>query len=176
MKKGILLLLSIVLFITSCESDNNSDTTLLEADLLGTWNLKEQTLDGNMVFTKNGITSKATVVGYAKNIDMSLTFNNNPKKVVSEGKYTLVTTSTFLGQTLVEEQVVESENDPAENPNWELNGNNITLSNDISLPSNLIVESFNGKTLTLKAEIDENISDKGDSIVIKTTIYFVLEK
>lgn len=107
---------------------------------------------------------------------MSLTFGDNPKTLSAQGQYTVVTTVNFDDQTTTEEEMVEAISDPFENPIWVLNGNNITLSNDLSLPQNLIVESFIGNTLTLKAEIDETESDNGQTITVKTVMYFVLEK
>lgn len=176
MKIKHLLLVAFVTILASCESDNSSDIAISEADLLGTWNIKEQTLDGSIVFVENGQTSTATYEAFAKDIDMKMTFGNNPKKVSAEGKYTLVATVNLLGQSQTDEELVEAINDPLENPNWELNGNNITLSNDNTLPGNLIIESYNGTTLRLKADINEIEADSGQSITIKTTVYFVLEK
>lgn len=176
MKFKILLLLSVISIFTSCESDNSLDTDITETNLIGTWNIKEQTIEGSFVFVDNGQTQTASYEAYAKDISMSLTFGDNPKTLSAQGQYTVVTTVNFDDQTTTEEEMVEAISDPFENPIWVLNGNNITLSNDLSLPQNLIVESFIGNTLTLKAEIDETESDNGQTITVKTVMYFVLEK
>ena len=80
------------------------------------------------------------------------------------------------GQTQTDEEYVEVVSIPSENPTWSLNGNNILLSNDFSLPQNMIIESYDGSKLVLKAEIDETETEKGQSIAIKTTMLIVLEK
>lgn len=176
MKIKILLLLAVVTFFSSCESDNTLETAITEADLIGTWNVIEQNLDGNVVFVDNGQTQTASYNAFAKNLNMTLNFGDNPKKVSAQGNYTLVATVNYNGQAETDEEFVEAISDPAENPTWALNGNNITLSNDYSLPQNLIVESYDDQKLKLKAEIDETENDNGLSITIKSNIYFVLEK
>ena len=176
MKFKHLLLIAFITILASCESDNSSDITISEADLIGSWNVLEQSVDGSIVVTENGQTTTATYDAFAKNLDMSLTFTDNPKKVNAEGNYTLVTTLILAGQTQTDEEFVEIVNDPSENPNWTLNGNNITLSDDFDIPQNLIIESYDGKTLKIKAKINETEADSGQSITIKTTVYFVLEK
>lgn len=176
MKFKNLLLLAIITFLSSCETDNNPNTTLTEADLIGTWQINEKTLEGSIEIVDNGQTQTATYNAYAKDINASLTFGDNPKKASGQGNYTLVATANFVGQTQTEEEWVELISDPNENPTWSLNGNNITLSNDLNLPQNLIVESYDGKILTLKAEINETETDNGQSVTLKTSAYFISEK
>jgi hypothetical protein len=176
MKTKILLLLAVVTFFSSCENDNNVNIAITEADLIGTWSLIEQTINGSIAYTDNGQTTTVNYDAFAKDIDMTLTFGENPKKVNAEGSYTLVTTINALGQSQTSEELAEAITDPAEYPTWALNGNNITLSNDYTLPQNLIVESYIGNILTLRADIDETETDNGQSVTIKTTAYFVLKK
>ncbi|MFK8058994.1 MAG: hypothetical protein AB8B78_02785 [Polaribacter sp.] len=176
MKFKILLLLTFITLFSSCETDNTTNIAITEADLLGTWQVKEQTLKGTITYTISGITNTVDYDAYAKDISMTLTFNDTPKKVSASGKYTLVATSSFLGQPITEEELVEADTNPAQNPTWALNGNNLTMSNDNNIPQNLIVESYDGKILRLKAEIDEPENSNSQDVNIKTTIYFVLEK
>ena len=49
MKFKILLLFTVVTLFTSCESNNDLDIAITETDLIGTWNIKEQTLEGTIV-------------------------------------------------------------------------------------------------------------------------------
>ena len=133
-------------------------------------------MDGSIVFVYNGQTTNATYNAFAKDIDMTITFNDNPKISTAEGKYTLVATVNFGGQTETEEELVEAISDPSENPNWVLNGNNITLSNESTLPQNLIVDSYDGKKLKLKAQVNETETENGLTITLTSELYFVLEK
>lgn len=170
-----LFLLAFVFF--SCETEDSTTVLLTEADLVGTWNLKEQTLEnGSIEYSDSGQTLSATYSAYAKDIDFTMTFSDNPKTVKAEGKYTLVATASFAGQTNTEEELVETVNDPTLNPTWTLNGNNITITDDSDFPANLIVDSYNGTTLRLKASVDETETDGSTTVTIKATVYLVLEK
>lgn len=176
MKKKILLFISALVLLSSCETNNDIDIVISESGLIGTWNIIEQTLDGSVSFTEDGQTSNLTYNAFAKDINMTLTFTDNPKKASAEGSYTLVVTTSFNGQTQTSEEPAEAINDPSELPTWELNGNNITFSNDFDLPQNLIIESFSGNKLILKAEINESESDNDESFTLKADVRFVLEK
>ena len=101
--KHIIFFLSISLFF-SCETDDSTTILITESDLTGTWNLVEQRIeDGTISYSGNGQSITANYSVYAKNIAMTMTFDASPKKVITEGKYTLVATATILGQTNTEE-------------------------------------------------------------------------
>lgn len=174
--KILLLFITAITLLSSCESDNTLETAITETDLIGTWNITEQTMDGNVVLVNNGQTQTATYSAFAKNLNLTLNFVDNPKKVSAQGNYTLVATANYNGQNETEEEYLEAISDPSEDPTWALNGNNITLSNDYSLPQNLIVESYDGKKLKLIGEVNETETNGDLSITIKANLYFVLEK
>ena len=177
MKFKSLLLIALITILAACETDNSLNVSITEADLIGTWNLTEQRLEnGKIVYVGLGQNITASYNSYTKDEDMRITFSSNPKILSAEGSYTIVATVNINGQTQTDEEVAEAITDPAENPNWELNGNNITLSNDTNLPANLIIDSYNGTVLTLRSEINETITDSGQSATVKATMYLILEK
>ncbi|PQJ78556.1 hypothetical protein [Polaribacter porphyrae] len=177
MKLKHFLIIAFLATFTACDTDDNLNISITEADLIGTWNLKEQRIeDGSVSYVSSGKNITALYSAYAKEINMTLTFADNPKKASTEGKYTIVATATYNGRTETEEEEVYAINDPNENPNWELDGNNITFSNDKNIPANLVVDSYDGKTLRLKAIVNQTEKDGLESITIKGTMYMVLEK
>jgi hypothetical protein len=176
MKLKKLVVLAIFAIFSCCETNNDLNTPITENELIGTWNVTEQTLDATISYTDNGQTETATIDSFSKDINLTLLFTDNPKKAIAEGDYTLVSTVTVGGQTQTDEEYVEVVSIPSENPTWSLNGNNILLSNDFSLPQNMMIESYDGSKLVLKAEINETETENGQSIAIKTIMLIVLEK
>jgi hypothetical protein len=179
MKTKILLFFTTVLFLTGCQSNDNLDINITNADLIGAWNLTSQTIEnGEMSITSSGTTLSITYSAEAKDIDMLYTFSENPNSLLLEGSYKFLTTATFLGETEVEEQLIDTSNDPIDATSWVLNSNNtITITDSTtSLPTILTIEDFSTNYIKLKGVIDESESDSGDSITIKATIYMTLEK
>lgn len=174
MKIKKLLVIAFITILASCESNNDADLLMTEAELIGTWNVTDQTLDAEVSFTENGKTETASINSYSEDLNFTLTFSNNPKVVKAEGNYTLISTVNADGRTETSEEYIEADVDDF--PSWSLNGNNIVLTDDNDLPQNMIIESYNGTKLVLKSEIDETESDQGQSITIKTTMLIVLEK
>ena len=176
MKTKILSLIVFVLILSSCETED-TNVTVTEADLIGVWNLTEQTIENGLItYSGNGQNLSATYSAYAKNIEMTLTFTDNPKKIYATGKYTIVTTVSALGQTQTEEEEIYAVNDPDLSPTWELNGNIILFSNDSDFPANMIIDSFDGTTLRLRGEVDETVSENGQSATAKATMRMALMK
>ncbi|MFY9243176.1 MAG: hypothetical protein WAO74_09125 [Polaribacter sp.] len=66
MKLKNLILITLFAVFISCESDNSLDVSITDADLIGTWNIKDQTMDGNLVYTANGQTLTATHSAFCK--------------------------------------------------------------------------------------------------------------
>ena len=176
MKLKKLAVLVVIAIFSCCETNNDLDASITETELIGTWNVTEQTLDAIISYTDNGQTETATINSYSKDINLTLLFTDNPKTAIAEGNYTIVSTVAVGGQTQTDEEYVEVVSMASENPTWSLNGNNILLSNDYNLPQNMIIESYDGSQLMLKAEINETETENGQSIAIKTTMLIVLEK
>ena len=178
MKTKILLLLALVTFITACETNDNANINISNADLIGTWNLKSQTLeDGSFSITTQGQTLTATYSALAKDIDFTYSFSENPNKVNLQGSYTFVTTASFLGQNEVEEQEINTDLSPITSANWSLsNGNIIKITENGELPAILNVEEFSSNYMKLTGEINETVTENGETIIIKATIYIELEK
>ncbi|MEO9571601.1 MAG: lipocalin family protein [Polaribacter sp.] len=177
MKTKILLLLAVVTFLTACETNDNANIDITSADLIGTWNLTQQSIDdGSMTITSEGQTQTVTYSALAKDLDITYTFSVNPNELNLNGSYTLVATANFLGQSETEEQEINTSLFPIKPVAWSLNGNALTFTEENDFPAVLNVVEFSENYLKLVGEINETETDGGESYNIKATITFVLEK
>ncbi|KGL64022.1 hypothetical protein [Polaribacter sp. Hel1_85] len=177
MKTKILLLLTVVTFLTACETNDNANISITSADLIGTWNLTQQSIDnGSMILTTQEATLNATYSAYAEDIDFTYSFTENPNKLNLAGSYNLVATANFLGQNNTEKEEVDTSLYPIDAVEWSLNGNTLTIIENEDFPTILNVEEFSEGYLKLKGEIDETESIDGESVQIKATITIILEK
>ena len=179
MKTKILLFFTAVLLLTGCQSNDNLDLSITNADLIGTWNLTSQTIENGIIrVTSSGSTLAMTYSAEAQDLDMTYTFSESPNDLELQGSYKFTTTATYLGQTEVEEQLIDTSIAPIGTTSWVLNSNNtITITESTnSLPTILTIEEFSTNYIKLKGVINESESDNGDSITIKATINMTLEK
>ena len=177
MKAKILLLLTIVTFLSACESNNDPNIDITSSDLLGTWNLTKQVIeDGSTTFTFSGQTLSATYEAVATNLDFTYSFSEAPNKLDLLGSYTITTNVSFLGQNDEEVQEVNTDSLPINSVEWSLNGSSITFTENNELPTILNVEEFSTNFLRLKGEIDQTETIDGETISIKATMYIELER
>jgi hypothetical protein len=175
MKAKILLMITVILFLTGCESNDTQNSLLLSsADLIGNWNLTSQTIeDGTLTVISDGQTITATYAGYAKDIDVIFSFTENPNEVTLNGRYTLVNTISVLGQDQIEEEEVILSD--SEISNWSLDNNVLTITED-GIEAKFSIDEFSATSIKLKSEIDETETFNDESISTKATLYIVLEK
>jgi hypothetical protein len=175
MKAKILLMITAILFLTGCESNDTQNSLLLSsADLIGNWNLTSQTIeDGTLTVISDGQTITATYAGYAKDIDVIFSFTENPNEVTLNGRYTLVNTISVLGQDQIEEEEVILSD--SEISNWSLDNNVLTITED-GIETKFSIDEFSATSIKLKSEIDETETFNNESISTKATLYIVLEK
>ncbi|MGK0326075.1 MAG: hypothetical protein ACJA1D_001422 [Polaribacter sp.] len=175
MKAKILLMITVILFLTGCESNDTPNSLLLSsADLIGNWNLTSQTIeDGTLIVISDGQTITATYAGYAKDIDVIFSFTENPNEVTLNGRYTLVNTVSVLGQDQIEEEEVILSD--SEISNWSLDNNVLTITED-GIEAKFSIDEFSATSIKLKSEIDETETFNDESISTKATLYIVLEK
>ncbi len=120
-------LLLILLILNGCATDDgelNIDT----ANLLGVWNLVTiNSENGQATITEDGITVSVDFELSSENEDLQITFNEDPNVVSSEGSFTQVTTISTLGQTEVEETLIEG---VFLDGNWILDGDQLTINSE----------------------------------------------
>ena len=176
MKSKILLLLTLVTFLTACETNDNN-IIISEADLIGTWNLTKQTVEnGSFTVSAQGQTINANYSAVTKDIDFRYTFSQNPNQLNFDGKYTLVATVNVLGVSNSEEQEVDTNQFPMTSANWSLDRNTLTFTDSQDIPAVLNVVAFSGNYLKLQGDFNETQSFNGDTVTVEGTIIIELSK
>ncbi|ARV14495.1 lipocalin family protein [Polaribacter sp. SA4-12] len=178
MKKKILLLLTVITFLTACESNDNLDINITNADLIGTWNATEQTMELASSFTINGVTITSNSSGYGKDFDFIYTFAENPNIVAATGSYTSVTTTTssIPGQQDIDQEIELNSIEGFDSGIWSLDGNSITISDSSGQSNTAEIVEFTGSKLKLKIAIDESQNISGINADISGEIFLTLEK
>ena len=120
-------LLILFFVFTGCATDDgelNIDT----ANLLGDWNLVDiNSENGEATITEDGVTITVDFELSSENEDLQITFDESPNVVSSEGSFTQVTTISTLGQTEVEETLIEG---VFLDGNWILEGDQLTINSE----------------------------------------------
>jgi hypothetical protein len=178
MKAKILLLITLVTFLTACESNDDPNFSLTEADLIGTWSLKSQTLEeGTITVSSQGDSFSANYSAVAEDIDFTYTFSNAPNELELQGEYNFITSVEFFGQTETEEQEINTDFFPVPTASWSLNENSITITENYStFPAILNVVEFSANYIKLEGKIEETESEDGDRISIEGTMFIELVK
>ena len=69
MKTKILLLFTLITFLFACETNDDPNISITEADLMGTWSLKSQTLEeGTITVSSQGDSFSANYSAVAEDI------------------------------------------------------------------------------------------------------------
>lgn len=168
MKKLNLLFIAITLVLTSCSSDDSKPE--VSGDIVGTWDMVDYSYTGTTVTKAQGQTLSADFIGSAYNINSTITFEENPNNIISEGSFSLELTTTVSGQTSVSHvHNLES----VSGGTWELvNGELRTNSNGQT--GNMKIEKLTESSLVLAVKEKQDLSQSGVSIVsdINAKVYF----
>jgi uncharacterized glyoxalase superfamily protein PhnB len=170
MKITKLLLLSIAVIFYSCGDDEDPKPT--SEKMVGTWAITALDYKGSATSTNGGTTLTADLSGTGKNMNITTTFGANPNTVTSQGSYTIVMKTTFMGQT---ETAEENFYDIFLDGTWTLNGNTLSITDNNGTEKATIVEQTN-TTLKLKLEVNETETFQGTTITTKTVANYTLTK
>ena len=100
-----LIVFIFLIIVVSCNDDDSSiiDTNAMAEDLIGTWNLTEESQNGKVTTELIvGIPVSGTVTSFGKNLNTQFIFNENPNIYEATGGYTDVIKIAVAGQTLAE--------------------------------------------------------------------------
>lgn len=122
MKLTKILTLILAVVLLSCKEDEDPKPTA--AGLLGEWSATVLEYEGSTVTTVLGTRVESVFTGVGKDINLTLTFNENPNTVVSAGSYTIELTTTTAGQSETEDFVFDSFLNDGE---WSLNNKTLTV-------------------------------------------------
>ncbi len=169
-----LFVITISLFL-SCSSNEDPVVSVSSDDIIGTWNLIDQTSDGTVkVSSANNPTVTAATSSVGKDFDLTFSFSENPNSVVIKGSYTLVVTATVLGQSNTQEEVVDSISG-LDTGEWSVKDNILSITSD-GTTSEATIEEFSGDIMKLKTIIDASETVDGITTTVLQTIYFTLQK
>lgn len=174
--KNLLFIVAFVI-LSGCNSDDKQNNIVTSTDLIGTWNLKSQTIeDGTFTGPIQGIQLTANYSAVAKNINFTYTFSENPNKIKFNGSYTIVATVSLLGQNQVQNQEINTNNFPIDSANWSLSNNTISGDQNSELPISMNIEEFSSNYMKLKGDFNQTLIENGETITITGTLYVELEK
>jgi hypothetical protein len=155
MKFTKLLLLVAAVIMFSCGKDDDPQPTV--DGLVGKWSISSLDYHGKTTTTVQGTTLASNFTGTGKDMNLTTTFTKNPNTVTSEGSYTIVLTTTTLGQTDTQEI---SLNEIVTSGTWELKGSTITVTGSNGPQDATILEQTDS-TLKLKIEVSQSVTVQG---------------
>ncbi|MFI1773524.1 lipocalin family protein [Thalassobellus citreus] len=158
MKKITILFIAVSISLFSCSSEDSSPVT--SGNILGTWTGNSIDYSGTTITNFQGQTIETDYVGESYDMDYTLTFNEDPNVLISEGNYSLKLTSTILGQTTV--QNVENI-EFLEAGTWSLKGDVLTTSAGGKSYEYSIIE-LTESTLKISVSTEEDLSQQGATI------------
>ena len=151
------VLLAMVFSFTACsEDDSGNDPS--SGDLVGIWQMESLDYSGTNTTTVAGQSTTLDYVGEAFDIDLSITFGENPNEYKTSGGYTIKLTYELGGQTVENNVPIEGFLD---NGTWEQNGNTLTVVNGNGEPGEATIESIDGNSLVLSSREMETTTEQG---------------
>ncbi len=171
-----LLFLGVILFLASC-SNNESNSTITDADLIGSWSITDfHSENGSITATQNGISFSTDYSTTGSNFNAQMIFGDNPKIITGSGTFTMTASYTILGQTITNSEDIDASNAPSiAGANWSLDDGNIILSiNGENAQAEIV--SFDGNTLQLKTSLDKDVDEQGINGSITGSIFITLTK
>ncbi|OBQ56586.1 lipocalin family protein [Tamlana sp. s12] len=163
MKKITTLCLAFICILSSCSTDDDQGSNI-SGDIVGTWIGTGLTYDGTVETSFQGFPITSNFEGEAYDMTNTLTFNESPNTLVSEGSYSLKLTYDFNGVTQTE--YVEDVQF-LENGTWEIEGNKLIITNNgEETPADFSFVSDD----TLVFEINKVEESIVDGLTVVTTI------
>jgi len=165
-----------IILVTSCTSDDMTalDTRAQASDLVGTWNLIEESQEGTGKVTLQGIPVTGTITSMGKDFDATITFTENPNILMAAGSYTEVITASFATINRTEEIPVVLNNELSQGA-WSLNEGVITLSGGSEIQDVNIIE-LTSTRLKIEIPIKRDVVIEGSNVEVDTTIKMTFDK
>lgn len=169
MKITKLLLLSIAVIFLSCSEDDPKPTS---EGMVGAWTITAVDYRGTTTTSALGTNIKADFTGTGKDMNLTTTFNANPNTVVSEGSYTIVLTTTVMGQTSTDEHPFE---EVVTDGTWTLSGNKLTFI-DANGSQDATILQQTSTTLKMKVDIKESETSQGVTVTTDVHATYTFKK
>lgn len=172
----LLTVFSFILFFVSCTNDDMAslDTNAKVSDLLGTWNLTEESQEGVASVILQGLPLTGNITSVSKDLNATITFSENPSVLTVTGSYTEIITATFATLTRTEEIPVVLNNELSQGT-WSLSQGVISLSGGNEMQDIDIIE-LTSNTLRIEIPIVRNVILEGNNVGLDTTIKMTFSK
>lgn len=180
MKTKILIATVLISFLYACSVNNSSDVVVPAPDLVGTWNLTSVTMDNAVLSVTSPVITTLTGEGFGKDLNASMTFTDNPNKVVVDGDFVFqLTYRTAGGQESTEELPLDNLffNDTFGflSSTWVLNDNILTLSEG-GEQLNINVISYIGNIITIETDVNKAITVNNVTSTVTGKALLTIEK
>ena len=170
MKITKLLLIGLAVVLFSCSEDEDFVPT--SEGMTGDWAITALDYKGSTTTSGQGVNMKVDFTGTGKNMDLITSFGMDPNTVTSEGSYTIVLKTTYMGQSTTEEYDMD---ETVTDGTWTLNGKTLTVTNDFGTETATVLEQTS-TTLKLKAEVSESESDSGITVTTDIEVIYTFTK
>lgn len=173
-KKIILFVFSIL--VLSCNDDESSiiDINAQAEDLIGSWNLTEESQSGKVKPEVSPVNGTITSVG--KNLNTQFIFTENPNHFESFGNYTDAIKIAVGGVTISEGDLLVPISNLINQGPWSLNQGVLTLSQS-GIEQKVNIIELNANILRIEFDIEEkNVTFQGFTGDIESTIKMTFEK
>jgi hypothetical protein len=167
MKITNLLLLAVAVFFLSCGDDKDEDPAPT-GDLAGSWNMTAIDYNGTSTVAVMGIESKSTFTGTGKEMNLTVTFTEDPNKFTSQGDYVIALKTTTQGQTINSDFPIDGF---MIDGTWSLNGKTLTIEGDGRKQEATIIEQT-ATTLKMKWDYTQTTTntDAGFEVVTSSDV------
>lgn len=146
--------------LTEENSSTEENSMLEEINLTGEWQLTGfEEEDGQVVSTLGGQSSTQPYTSVGKDYEMTITFNEDPHTVVSDGTFGKVSTSVVFGENQTSESIAEVAFNASE---WRMDDQTVIFINNDEETEVRVNEFSNDKIVIsydfLKIESDEELN------------------
>jgi len=171
MKNPKLLLLSLAVLLFSCSEEDDPKPV---DGLIGAWSVTALDYQGTTITTVMATSIISTFTGVAKNMDMTVTFNQNPNTVTSEGSYTIALTTITLGQSITEDFTF---NDFIADGTWTVNDKTLTVTNaGVAQEATIVSQTSTTLVLAVETEQSQDLAGVGSVVTSIEGVYTLTKK
>jgi len=171
MKIAKLVFLSLAVVLFSCGQED--DPKPLDG-LIGAWSVTALNYEGSTTSNIMGTSIISTFTGVAKNMDMTVTFKQNPNTVISEGSYTIALTTTTLGQSITEDYTFT---DFISDGTWTLNDKKITVTNSgVAQEATIVSQTSTTLVLAVETVQSQDLAGMGSIVSSIEGVYTLTKK
>ncbi|HNP67214.1 MAG TPA: lipocalin family protein [Aequorivita sp.] len=168
----LILFTAFISLTISCSKDDNNPALENNGNIVGVWKGTTVDYSGATETSGQGQNISATFNGEGYDVDYTLTFTENPNKVVSDGSYSIELTTTANGQSTT--QNIENL-EFLSSGEWSMNGNtlNVTVDNETD---EITIVQLTDDTMVLKGQEVQTMSQGGFTVTSTTNIILTFTK